>query len=306
MQFQTPILLLVFNRPELTKRLLKSLEQVKPKNIFVVADGPRENNLQDFPLCQSVRDLFSNLNWECSVYRLFRDNNLGCAKSVSDGITWFFKHNEHGIILEDDCIANPSFFPFCETLLERYKTEKNIFHISGNNFQDGIMRGDGDYYYSIFNHLWGWATWKRAWEHFNFDINNEMTSEFKKFVNNKKIIDYFSKQFELVKESKLDSWGFRWTYACWENKALSVLPNQNLVSNIGFGPDATHTIQKDSSQSNLEAMTIHFPLNYPKEIKRSLNADIYTFQKVFQPKESLERKIKNRIRPFINRLKMNK
>lgn len=284
---KTPVLLLVFNRPDLTRKLIESLEDVQPERIFVVADGPRANNDTDELQCQEVRKLFNELSWNCSVDKLFRDENLGCAQSVSDGISWFFEQNEMGIILEDDCIADPSFFSFCSELLEKYKDNQNIFHISGNNFQYGKIRGRADYYFSIFNHLWGWATWKRAWENFEFDINIDDVKDMKTFVGSEKILNYFEKQFAAVIDGKVDSWGFRWTFTCWKNQGLSILPNKNLVTNIGFGADSTHTKQIDSPQSNLPVHSISTPLTHPDKIKINRKADKYSFQKIFQPRNGI-------------------
>lgn len=286
-QIDTPVLLLVFNRPDLTRRLIQSLEKVKPKNIFVVADGPRNNSDTDKKRCAAVRQLFDHLNWPCQISKMFREENLGCARSVSQGITWFFKTNEKGIILEDDCIADPSFFTFCETLLEKYQNQKEIFHISGNNFQYGKQRGKADYYFSIFNHLWGWASWKRAWNNFEFDIDIQDVEDMREFVNSDLIINYFSKQFQNVNHGKIDSWGFRWTFACWKNKGVSILPNMNLVSNIGFVEEATHTHQIESPQSNIPVHTIKHELIHPSTIKVDKKADLYSFRKIFQSRKNL-------------------
>lgn len=285
--FKTPLLIIVFNRPELTKKLIESLEAVKPKNIFVVADGAREGNKNDKALCREVRELFDNLNWSCNVTRKFRNKNLGCAKSVSQGITWFFERNEMGIILEDDCIADPSFFTFSETLLHHYKYHEDIFHISGNNFQFGKTRGKADYYFSVFNHIWGWATWKRAWDKFEFDIEMNNVYEMRSFIDSEPIFQYFSRQFEAAINGKIDSWGFRWTFACWKNKGLSILPNKNLVTNIGFGPNATHTHQINSLQNNLPIHSMNTALTHPKIIKADKKADLYSFRKIFQPRKKL-------------------
>lgn len=285
--FKTPVLLLVFNRPDLTEQLIKSLEPVKPETIFVVADGPRVNHPKDKHKCREVRDLFNNLSWSCNVETLFRDTNLGCARSVSAGITWFFESNEEGIILEDDCIADPSFFAFCETLLRKYKSNSKIYHISGNNFQDGKIRGNADYYFSIFNHVWGWATWKRAWAKFEFDIQLDNLSAMEGFVNSKLILNYFTKQFRSVSQGEIDSWAFRWTFACWENKGLSILPNKNLVKNIGFRSDATHTQQIDSPQNSLPTYTMDSNLKHPQTMTINKRADLYSFRKNFQPKKKL-------------------
>ena len=296
MSFRTPILLLVFNRPDLTQELINSLEKIKPEILYIVADGPRKNNLDDKAQCKKVQSLFENLNWSCSIHKLYRDQNIGCAKSVSRGITWFFEENEQGIILEDDCIADPSFFPYCETLLERFKENSSIFHISGNNFQDGIKHGDADYYFSIFNHIWGWATWRRAWEKYSLEIEPEEAHKMIGFVQNQKILGYFKNQFENLVHNKIDTWDYSWTFTCWKNQGISILPNKNLVSNIGFEPSATHTRQEDSPLSKLPTKQISFPLVNPDKIEINRRADLYTYHKVFQPKTTITSRISSKLK----------
>jgi hypothetical protein len=287
-----PLLLLVFNRPEATRLLLQSLRQVKPKKLFVVGDGPRDERPQEQLLCAEVRGLFTKLSWECEIKTLFRNENLGCARSVSSGIDWFFSHVDEGIILEDDCIPHSSFFPYCIELLEKYRDTGKVMHIGSNNFQNGKRRGNASYYFSIYNHLWGWATWKKAWEKFNFNIDPEGSAEMKNFVNDEKVWEYFKKAFENTSNGRVDSWGFRWTYACWANQGLSIVPNLNLVTNIGFGDGATHTKQSESPQSNLPAKAIEIPLQHPRSMEINRKADLYSFRRIFQ-NTSFRRRVKN-------------
>lgn len=279
----TPVLLLVFNRPDHISKLLKALEPVKPKRIFAVADGPRKGVEGEEQKCAAVRKLIDEIPWECEINTLYRVENMGCAQSVGRGITWFFEQVEEGIILEDDCIPHPDFFPFCEELLHRYRDVPEVVHIGGNNFQEGKKRGQADYYFSIYNHIWGWATWRNAWRNFSFDIDPEGTPEMRKFLHHNPTWKFMRDQFHNVVDGKLDSWGFRWTYACWNNCGISVVPNVNMVTNIGFGEGATHTTASESPQSNLSLNGMNWPLTHPKKLKINRRADRFTFRKVFKP-----------------------
>lgn len=279
----TPLLLLVFNRPDHTQKLIEALTLVKPKQIFIVADGPRKQVAGEAERCAEVRKMMNNLPWECSVTTLFREENLGCAQSVGRGISWFFEQVEEGIILEDDCIPHPSFFTFCTELLERYRDDNSVVHIGGCNFQNGKKRGPADYYFSIYNHIWGWATWRKNWQHFEYDINPEGNTEMKAYVRSRTIWNYMQRQFELVMDGTLSSWGFRWTYACWKQRGLSIVPNVNLVKNIGFGEGATHTTSTNTPQASLQLNSIKSPLTHPKKLVLNRWADWFTHRYIFEP-----------------------
>ena len=171
--FNTPILLLVFNRPEHTKRVLNTLRKVRPMNLYIAADGPRRNNQSDSINCQLVKEILIKwIDWDCEIKTLFRDENLGCGKAVSQSITWFFNHVEDGIILEDDCLPDLSFFKFCEGLLDKYRNVPDVFLISGDNFVNRSINIPWDYYYSSFAHIWGWATWRRVWNKYDFTLSD--------------------------------------------------------------------------------------------------------------------------------------
>ena len=162
MSFNTPILFIVFNRPRLTKETFSVIKRIKPKKLYISADGPRCENDNDAKLCKEVQAIFGEINWDCSLYTLINKENLGPIKSPINSLNWFFSNEKEGIIIEDDCKPSLSFFSYCESLLEKYRDDNRIFSIGGNNFQNGILRGDGDYYYSIYSHIWGWATWSEV------------------------------------------------------------------------------------------------------------------------------------------------
>jgi hypothetical protein len=248
--YKTPVLFIIFNRLRTTPKAFECIRQIKPQYLYIAADGPRPDKPGEAELCKQTRELVLNMiDWPCEVKTLFRDENWGCGKGVSDAITWFFNEAEEGIVLEDDCIPDPSFFTFCEVLLERYRDNPKIMHIGGNNFQFGQIRGDGDYYYSFFSHNWGWASWKRAWKHFQYDLDdqkNQIRKVYKPaFKNNKPFVWFLDNRFNEIKMPQNHIWDIQWHFAIIKNKGISIVPNKNLVQNIGFGEDGTHTLREE-------------------------------------------------------------
>jgi hypothetical protein len=277
----TPILFIVFNKADTTKKVFDAIRTVKPKKLFIAADGPRPNRKDDEENCKQVKAIFSNIDWDCEVKTLFRDKNLGCKVAVSSAIDWFFQNVEEGIILEDDTLPDPSFFKYCEELLSYYKNDERIMLISGDNFQFGKHTTKHSYYFSMFNHIWGWASWRRAWK--KFDVKMKRWPELKKsrwlngMLVDKKAIRMWESAFDKVYEGKIDTWDYQWTFACWANNGLTVLPNVNLVSNIGFGALATHT-KLENKMANLKASSINFPLSHPPLVARNSEADKRTLK----------------------------
>jgi len=277
-QFETPILFLVFNRVKETKIVFKAIKNQKPKKLFIAADGPRKSVKGEIALCTEVRNIVTDIDWECELHVLFRDENLGCGIAVSSAISWFFDNIEEGIILEDDCLPNISFFSFAEQLLKVYRHEKKVMHITGNNFQLGKRRGDGSYYYSNYAHIWGWATWKRAWKLYDFDMKG-----FEKFkVINKEYQNLMPCElFESVFHNKIDTWDVQWAYTILKNKGLSIVPNISLVRNIGFDY-GTHT---NSGTPYFYKMIEHGEIESIKspssKIEANYIADSYTLRIVF-------------------------
>lgn len=247
--YQTPILFVIFNRPDTTKRVFEAIQKIKPAKLYIAADGPRSSKEGEAKLCEETRRLTENVDWPCEVYRKYSDNNLGCKKGVSGAISWFFDNVEEGIILEDDCLPNPSFFSFCAELLAKYRSTDKVKMISGDNFQFGKKYGEASYYFSHFPHIWGWATWRRAWQ--EYDIEMKTYPEFKKnnhiaqIFKNKKIQKYWLKIFDKLYENKIDTWDGQLVYSIYNKRGVVILPNVNLISNIGFGENATHTKTED-------------------------------------------------------------
>jgi len=281
--YETPILLIIFNRPEITRQVFNKLNELKPKYLFVAADGPRKDRPEEMAKCLATREIIKQIDWDCELKTLFREENLGCRLGVSSAIDWFFKNVEQGIILEDDCLPNDSFFEFSQTLLNYYQKDTRVMHISGDNFQAGIKRGDSSYYFSRFNHVWGWATWRRAWQ--LYDLEMKTFAEFKdnnliaNVWSNKKIQKCWLKIFKTASEKKIDTWDFQWEYAIVKNNGLCILPKVNLVSNIGFAADATHT-KLESDLANLPTAVLG-PMVHPNFVLVDEQADWHSFKKIF-------------------------
>ena len=280
---ETPVLFMIFNRPDTTKGIFEAIRKAKPPKLFVAADGPRPDKPGEWEKCQKVREIATAVDWDCEVKTLFRDTNLGCRVGVSRAIDWFFQRVEEGIILEDDCLPTQSFFGFCQELLERYRYDERVMMISGNNFQFGRQCGSYSYYFTKYTHIWGWASWKRAWKF--YDVNMNLWPEIKKngllrgLVNNSKEMNYWEQIFDRVHASKIDTWDYQWTFCCWVQNGLSVLPNVNLVSNIGLGIESTHT-HKDSPLANMPVLPMEFPLKHPPFLLCDSKADSITFKNI--------------------------
>ena len=281
---KTAVLFLVFNRPNTTTKVFEIIRQAKPPRLYVACDGPREGNDEDKEKVIKAREIATKVDWPCKVKTLFRDKNLGCKKGVSNAITWFFEHEEQGIILEDDCVPHLDFFPFCEDLLDRYAEDERVSAISGNNFQNGKWRGDASYYFSKYSHIWGWASWRRAWSHYQADIpfwSNWINSNaWLRHTSDKKERKYWQDIFKRIQAGKIDSWAYPWTASVWYKNGLTVTPNVNLVSNIGFGGDSTHTKKKNDLESNIPTKPLS-KIIHPKIIEINNEADIYDFEWTF-------------------------
>ncbi len=296
---QTPILFLIFNRPDETKKVFEAIRQAQPSQLFIAADGARPERSEEAEICQRTRAVVKNIDWDCKVNTLFRDTNLGCKYAVSGAINWFFSNVSEGIILEDDIVPDPSFFKFCEILLEKYRHDTRIMQICGANFQFGRQRGDGGYYFSRYNHVWGWATWKRAWQLYDVDIKTFPAFKQQRCIEtifyDPIIQQYWTRAFERMYRKEIDTWDYQWTYAIWCNNGLSIIPNINLVSNIGFGQNATHT----TDSSAVEANHPTYPMKeiiHPTFVLLNNEADDYTSARLYLSNKKLIAKIKRYIK----------
>jgi hypothetical protein len=282
--FATPILFLLFNRPETTTAVFEQIKKIKPKYLYVAADGPRNHVEGEKEKCKETREIINNVDWECEVITLFRNENLGCGHAVSGAITWFFDQVDYGIILEDDCLPDLTFFAYCEELLIKYQNDAEVMLIGGNNFHKKDLAISSSYYFTNYSHIWGWASWKRAWKNYSFDI-----SEYQKVLNDlyyndifqsKKEKKYWMNVFENVVNRKINTWDYQWTYAIWKNRGKSITPAVNLIKNIGLEGNSTHVFIKDSFRDYLKLSKMKFPLQHPS-ININKNLDKQTFNNVY-------------------------
>jgi tetratricopeptide (TPR) repeat protein len=282
-QLKTPVCLIIFNRPDTTETVLEAIRQAKPPKLLVIADGPRTDRPGEAEKCAAARAIINRVDWDCEVLTNYSDTNLGCRKRVSSGLDWVFDLVEEAIILEDDCLPHPTFFRFCEELLERYRHNEQVMVISGDNFQFGRKRTEYSYYFSRYNHCWGWATWRRAWGH--YDNEMKLWPEVRDgnllgdILQDTQAVSYWSYIFQSV-YGGFSSWAYPWTFSCWIHNGLTILPNVNLVSNIGFGQEATHTTVINTF-ANLPTEALSFPLQHPPFVIRDAQADDFTEQIMF-------------------------
>lgn len=240
-----PILLLVFNRPKETQRLFSVLQAQKPKQLYIAADGPRGIG-GDLEKCKKVREILSKIDWDCKVKKLYREENVGLEKGLGEALSWFFNQVQMGIVLEDDCIPNPTFFNFCSVMLHRYKDNPEIMAVNGSSFLPPQVQNSQSYYISKYVHFWGWASWKRAWKLYDPTMKDwpvfKQSNSFRDRLPNKWERHYFSMLFDSTYKGRTNSWGYRWLYSVWKNNGRSISPGVNLIQNIGFNKDATHPV----------------------------------------------------------------
>lgn len=279
---KTAVLFLIFNRPHLGQRVFNAIRKAKPLKLFVMADGPRLDHPEDIQKCSDARKIINQVDWECEVKTLFFDENHGCGRAVMEGINWFFKNVEQGIILEDDCLPDDSFFRFCDNLLDYYKNETRVMHINGNNFNTkNFTPSSASYHFASYPQAWGWASWKRAWEYFDFDIVRWPEIKKKKLLTHMKWT-WYEKYIQIKKyndqyiSGRHDIWDYQWHLAVFSNNGLVIVPKVNLISNIGFGSDATHTKDYRKSCTEIQTGSIKSPLVHPnKLIADKLVDDLY-------------------------------
>ena len=283
-QLNTPVVFIIFNRPDTTAQVFSVIRESKPTQLLVLADGPRGDHPQDVEKCAATRAIIEGVDWNCEVFTKFAENNLGCKRSVSSGLDWVFDQVEQAIILEDDCLPHPTFFRFCQELLERYKDDDRIMMISGDNFQPIQHQSEHSYYFSRYPHIWGWATWRRSWK--EFDVSMKVWPSFrdggwlKHILERRQDIKYWTVKFNETFSGEIDSWGYAFLFTCWVHGFLAIQPTFNMVSNIGFGKGATHTT--GNKYADLKVYPADFPLRHPPFVIRNVSADRYTQKHLYR------------------------
>ncbi len=276
---ETPVVLIIFKRPDLTKRVLDTIALAKPRRLLVVADGPREGRPGEREQCEAARAVIDRIDWDCEVLKNYSDVNRGCGRGPATAVSWAFEHVEEAIILEDDCVPHPSFFTFCEELLQRYRDDERVMHIAGSSYRRTAVPTAHSYYFSKFNGCWGWATWRRAWSHFDASVNLwpelRETSWLRDLLEDERAVRMWANEFEVAhqRDGNVSYWDYQWTFACWAHSGLSATAGTNLVSNVGWGPDATHTVSNNDPMSHLPVNEMTFPLNHPPNVLQQRQVD---------------------------------
>jgi hypothetical protein len=285
----TPVILIIFNRPDKTEIVFSKIQKLKPEKLLIIADGARDNKKDELDKVLKTRSIVERINWPCEVLRNYAESNLGCKLRISTGLNWAFEKVERAIILEDDCVPNLTFFRFCEEMLERYSADCRIGMIGGFNPISRTKFHKDSYYFSDTTPIWGWATWRDRWLN---DYDLKMTKWLE--IRNSQILhewypkrnEYEAKKliFESTYQGLIDTWDYQWEFAQKINKRISILPNVNLISNIGFDENSTHT-KEHNSFSNITTKDLIFPLNHPKSVKinkenKIVNIILRIFRKV--------------------------
>lgn len=278
-----PILFLTFNRPEETRASFQAIRESKPQVLFIASDGPREGNAQDVLRVAEVRKIIQDIDWDCRCEYLFRDTNLGCGLGVSGALNWFFEKVECGIILEDDCLPNASFYLFCQDMLNKYRDDESVMAIAGTNVTRKIHY-NSDYIFSSFPIMWGWATWRRAWKKYDYQIKKWPAVKKEKSLSrdladkwklHPVYVEFFDRTYEGARDGSINTWDHQWVFCNWINFGLTVTSTKNLVKNIGFSKDATHTFIDDLGRANLDTELSLPPYIGPTHKKPHSETDLY-------------------------------
>ncbi len=307
MKLKTPILLIIFNRPNTTQQVFDAIRQAQPRQLFVAADGPREDKDGEAEKCQRARGIVKQIDWDCDVRTLFQEKNLGCRLGPATAINWFFENVEAGIILEDDCMPHPTFFPFCEELLVKYRDDERVMMISGFNPLGKWKSEIRSYHFSYSGGSWGWASWRRAWDYFDIDMRlwgePDVQNEIGHVLCDKVQFNYWRAGFDAVYNGKLNTaWDYQWFFARLLYSGLSIVPSVNLISNIGFQGGATHTLDPSDSLANLPLYSVPFPLKGPYGIVDDRDYSRMSFLRIsgrLEQEANLVRRISCRVKGLL-------
>ncbi len=278
------VVLFIFNRPDLTRRVLEVVRAARPAQLLVIADGPRIQHPEDAAQCAAVRALIDQMKWECPVHKNYASNNMGTKRRLESGLDWVFARTESAILLEDDFLPHPSFFEFCSELLERYRESERVMAICGTDLTQEQCPRQESYRFSRYPVIWGWATWRRAWR-----LHDPSMTAWSEWLQTHRLNTYLgdakaSRYWSYILQSEFEAsetWDYAWMFSAWRHNGLSIHPTVNLVSNIGFGTGASHTRDANSSLANRPVREMKFPLQHPNYILRDAAADHLIEERVF-------------------------
>lgn len=278
-QLQTPVALIIFNRPDLTARVFDAVRKARPETLLIISDGPRSNVTTDIQLVALCRDIINQVDWPCRLLTNFSDVNLGCGVRVSTGLDWVFSIVNEAIVIEDDCLPSEGFFRFTSELLERYRHDSRVGSVCGTNASANGEWGAASYHFSKFPLIWGWATWARVWKDYDISINDWPKVKGDQFLTEvlrtRNARRFWISALDESYSGKLDTWDYQFSLLHWKKNYLSIIPSQNLVSNLGFGIDATHTVDSKSVYANLPREEIGFPLLHPDSVIANEQLDLH-------------------------------
>lgn len=296
-RLQTPVALFIFNRPGTTRLVFDAISKARPAKLLLIADGPRMNRKGEPEACRQAREIVTCVDWPCEVLIEFADENLGCQQRIISGLDWVFSLVEEAIILEDDCLPDPSFFYFCQELLKKYCGDARVGSISGTNLVEKYLNTTASYYFSQLGGIWGWATWRSAWLRYDRHLADWPTLKQGKILSEifdeAKTVAYWTRIFDAMYENNGPStWDYQWVYTNLKNNALTIVPSVNLIANIGFGPGATHTPGTDSRLTP-PARNMKFPLKHPSSLVPLRSIDRH-YQSLYG--EPIIQRVKQKIR----------
>ncbi|HEV2764974.1 MAG TPA: hypothetical protein VGV38_18470 [Pyrinomonadaceae bacterium] len=286
---RTPVALFIFSRPETTTRVFAEIARARPPRLLIVADGPRAGRHDEAEKCAAAREVVERVDWECEVLRNYTGENLGCRRRVSTGLDWVFRQCEEAIVLEDDCLPHPSFFPFCDALLERYRDDERVMAVCGDNYLFGRKRPAESYFFHRTPGGWGWATWRRAWAHYDARMSGwpalRRGGLLSEIHADPRASRYWRDTFDRIYEAadEIDTWDYQWLFSVWARKGFAATAAVNLVTNIGWGDGATHTRAAGSHLANIPAAELEFPLRHPRTVEPDADADRMIFENIYLP-----------------------
>lgn len=283
---RTPVAVLLFKRPDMARQVLQAVAQARPSLLLVVGDGPKADSSGDLERVLAARAVVDEFDWDCPVLTNYAETNLGLRQRIISGLNWIFQNTDEAIILEEDCIPHPTFFRFCDELLEHYREDRRIMAIGGVNYQFSRNATPFSYYFSIYNHVSGWASWRRAWACFEEKMESwpyvRESGLLRARLHRAQAVRYWSKRFQSTYEGKIDSWAYTWTYTCWVQNGLTILPSVNMITNIGSGLEAAHSHGRRNPRLYMPAQGVEFPLLHPTVVLPHSKADKYTQNRFFR------------------------
>lgn len=292
---ETPVLLATYNRLDTVKKVFEQIRKVQPKKLYLASDGGKKEKAGDIEKVETVRKwMVQAVDWECEISTRFSDINQGCQRGMANAISWVLEKEEETIILEDDIVADESFFYFCQEMLKEYSDDTRVMMVSGYKRIENL-KIHGDYFFSSFCDIWGWATWKRAWKY--FDVSMKKWPQYKKSNSLQTMLRVgalggLTEEFDRVYAGKLNSWAYPWFFSMLCNSGLEIVPSKNLIKNIGFdSEEATHT---KGTSINFKVEKVNFPMNQEENVLRN-----YEYDEIYGKRFYRGNSLKKIIRKFI-------